>query len=449
MPPTTPPTSSEAGLSIASAARDAPDRVALVDDDGELTFAELLREVEARADTFAIEPGRRALIVPSPTRAGVLGVLALLERGAPIVLAHPRWTPVERADAIARTDPALVLEDDRVVERRDASARGQPGVIVFTSGSQGRPKAVELGPDALAAAARAHAAALLWEPEDRWLLAMPLAHVGGLSILTRALVARRTVVLGPPRFDPDGLREAIARHRVTLLSLVPTMLARLLPGPPPEALRAVLVGGAACPDPLLARARAEGWPVLPTYGLTEGCAQLCTQRLEDPRPSGVGPPLPGVELRVVDGAIEIRGASVMRGFLDDPTPWQPDGWYRTGDIGSLDVDGHLHVAGRADDRIVTGGENVDPSEVEAVLFAHPRVSEACVVGLPDPTWGQVVGAMVMGEIDESSLSRYSAEHLASFKRPRVWAFVDRLPVLPSGKIDRTEVRARLLERVGL
>jgi O-succinylbenzoic acid--CoA ligase len=434
-------------LRVVRAARETPDRVALADEHGTLTFAELARAVLERADALAIEPGRRVLIVPSPTRAGVLCVLALLERGAPTVLVHPRWTATERAAAIARTDPALVLEDDRVVERRSPDGPPQPpaepGVVVFTSGSRGRPKAVELSHDALAAAARAHAEILPWAPDDRWLLAMPLAHVGGLSILTRALLGRRAVVLGPPRFAPEGLRAAIARHRVTLLSLVPTMLARLLPGPPPPTLRAVLVGGAACPDALLARGREQGWPLLPTYGLTEGCAQLCTQRLDDPRPTGVGPPLPGVEVRVTDGEIEIRGPTLMRGFLDDPTPWQPGGWYRTGDIGRLDADGHLHVSGRADDRIVTGGENVDPCEVEATLAQHPAVEESCVVGLPDPTWGQVVGAMVSGDVDETCLIRYVADRLAPFKRPRRWAFVDGLPLLASGKVDRGAVARQL------
>lgn len=476
-------------LRASEAARAAPDRLALVDDAGALTWAQVADEVRrrgARLRAAGLAPGDRALVVPTPSREGALTLLSLLELGSELVLAHPRWTPSERAAAVARTEPRLVLEDGRIVSqipsgsagrpidgrgvdasggarrprspavaaprapegapRSDSPAVASPRVIVFTSGSTGRPKAVRIAGRALEAAAEAHARALPWRPEDRWLLAMPLAHVGGLSILTRALWARAAVAIGPSRFSPEGLVDAAARHRATLVSLVPTMLEDLLDAAlaPPPTVRAALLGGAACPPARLARGRAAGWPLLPTYGTSETCAQVCTQRLGDERPDGVGPPLPGVSVRVVDGEIQVAGPTVTDGLLDAPAPF--DGaWVRTGDRGLLDDEGHLHVRGRLDERIVSGGENVDPLEVEHALLAHPAVRAACVVGVPDERWGQRVAAAVVRRepVEPAELEDHLRARLAGFKRPRAWRIVDALPRTPSGKTDRAAVRAWL------
>ncbi|MCZ7685002.1 MAG: AMP-binding protein [Sandaracinaceae bacterium] len=269
-----------------------------------------------------------------------------------------------------------------------------PAVIVFTSGTSGVPKGVCLSRAALVAATEAHAAALPWMERDRWLLAMPLAHVGGLLVVLRCLAARRAVVLGPDRFEPRALLEAAARGEATLMSLVPTMLERLLPAPPPPSVRAVLLGGAACPPELLARGAPPAGRCSPTYGLSECTAQVCTQRLGGERARGVGPPLPGIEVRVREGVIEVRGPTRMDGYLDEP-PLAREEWVRTGDLGALDGEGLLLVFGRADDVIVTGGENVDPLAVEEALRAHPEVDAACVVGVDDVRWGQAVVALIV------------------------------------------------------
>lgn len=420
---------------LGQAARDAPATIALVDEEGELDYRALAGAVRARADRLRLDPtSEPALLTPELDRASVIAILARLELRAPIVLAHPRWSAEERARALERITPW---------PERPTS----PAVVVFTSGTSGRPKGVCLSRGALLAAARAHGEALPWAPDERWMLAMPLAHVGGLSVVLRCLAARRTIVLGPPRFDPDRLLDRARHHRVTLLSLVPTMLARLLPRSPPEGVRAVLLGGAACPRRLLEKGRAAGWPLLPTYGLSECCAQVCTQRLDDPRLDGVGPPLPGVEVRVRGGQIEVRGPTRMDGFLGEP-PLPPEAWYATGDAGRLDADGHLHVLGRLDERIVTGGENVDPLAVEEALRAHPLVCDACVVGVDDPEWGQRVAALIVRadeRLTDDALSEHLAARVASFARPRVCRFVDALPETGAGKIDRRAAR-RAFER---
>lgn len=434
-------------LDLAGAARDAGAKEAWIDGEGTLSFAELARAASAIAERWPpLAPGDRVVITPRLERESALAILALLERRATIALAHPRWSALERERVVERVRPRLVLDGAEVERERPAEPgdAGSAAVIVFTSGTSGTPKGVLLSRSALLAAAEAHAAALPWIERDRWLLAMPLAHVGGLGVILRCLSARRAVVLGPDRFDPRALLAAAAEHEATLLSLVPTMLERLLPSPPPPSVRAVLLGGAAATSELVARGRAHGWPLLPTYGLSECCAQVCTQRLDAPRPSGVGPPLPGIEVRIEGGIIEVRGPTRMDGYLGEP-PLAPDAWVRTGDLGFFDDEGHLHVLGRADDRIVTGGENVDPLVVEDALASHPEVRAACVVGVDDPHWGQRVTALVVPRDPArppsvDALREHLATRVAAFARPREWRFVDALPLTPNGKLDRRAAR---------
>ena len=413
----------------------------------------------------------------------VVALLALLEDGVSFVLIHPRWTRSERDRALATAGACLCFGSDGALARLPAAPAGVgvPGVgrgagIVFTSGTTCRPRGAVLGRAALRASARAHAQVMGWNDDDRWLLGLPAAHVGGLMIVVRCLQARRTLVVGGRRssgsFDPHETLRVVERDRVTLLSVVPTMLVRLLQEAwrPPSSLRAVLVGGAAAPVALMERARERGWPVFATYGLTEACSQVATERPGEP-PGGVGRPLPGVELRIAasdgsaaaaeaPGAIRIRGKVLFDGYLDPDRhldaegarlerPFDSDGWFDTGDLGVIGEDGRLRVTGRCSDRIVTGGENVDPAEVEAAVVEWPGVAAACVVGVEDEEWGERVGAVLvpatcfeaLGGL--AGLGRHLAERLAGFKRPRCWRVVDRLPVSSSGKLDR-DACARIL-----
>jgi O-succinylbenzoic acid--CoA ligase len=438
-------------LELARAAREAPDALAWIDDDGALDYRALAAEVARELDRWreaGLDPARdRVLMVPTLDRASVIALLALLELRVPIVLAHPRWSAEERAAIAARTAPAWTWVDGHLAAHRapGSTLAHRPAVVVFTSGTSGQPKGVCLSRAALLAACEAHSGALPFADGDRWLLAMPVAHVGGLSLVLRCLHARKAVVRGPSRFELEPVMAQLERHRVTLVSVVPTMLARLVERRPPPSIRAVLVGGAACPAELSARGRAAGWPLLPTYGLSECCAQVCTQRLDDPQPTGVGPPLPGVEMRVSEGGIEVRGPTRMDGFFGEP-PLPPEAWYPTGDAGRLDARGHLHVLGRLDDRIVTGGENVDPLAVEEALRAHPAVLDACVVGVDDPTWGQRVTALLVADapLDDEALRAHLGPRLARYAWPKDVRFVQALPLTAAGKLDRQAAR-RLLD----
>jgi O-succinylbenzoic acid--CoA ligase len=456
----------DGALSVRAAAAEAPGRLALLTADAALSYDAL-----ARAVTVAMRDLRhrgacsmpRAAVVAGRDLPTAVGLLALFELGVPVVLLHERAPAGECAALCQRTGATVV--DARAIGHAALAARSpgrddaplvpadaRPLAIVFTSGSSGQPRAVELGRRAFTASAAASAARLSWREQDRWLCALPLAHVGGLSILTRCLSARRTAVLDTGRFDPLRLAGILDTAQVTLLSLVPAMLRRLLDEAPtwrsPAQLRALLLGGAASDPALLSRARDRDLPLRVTYGMSETCSQVATQDTPTPLPPGcVGRPLPGIELAIDGGGrIRVRGPTLMNRYLPPAAPGiAADGWFETGDCGWLDADGRLHVTGRADDTIITGGENVHPAEVENVLAAHPGVREVCVIGLPDALWGQVVTAVVIprAELDPATLAAHCAVHLSPFKRPRRFHLGAELPRLPSGKVDRAGLRSKL------
>jgi o-succinylbenzoate---CoA ligase len=294
-------------------------------------------------------------------------------------------------------------------------------VVMHTSGTTAAPKPVELTYGNFAASAAASAENLGVEPDDRWLCAMPLFHVGGLSILTRA-AAYGTCAVVHERFDAQAMRASLESGEATLVSVVATMLRRLrevgLSRAP--ALRAALVGGGPVPRDLLDWASSIGVRAIETYGMTETCSQIATPHL-----------LPGVEVRTADdGELLVRGAMVAQGALAG------DGWLHTGDRGRVDEDGRLHVEGRIKDVIVSGGENVAAPEVEEALVAHPLVEDAAVVGRPDPEWGEAVVAYVVARdgVSDAELDAHCRTRLAGYKVPRAFERVEDLPRTASGKL---------------
>lgn len=457
-------------LSVFEAARDAPERVAIVAGTAMVTYRELARRVEDRlgelsvAGTLDAAGERPVALVMTPTLETIETLYALFAAGTPALLLHTRGTKNERTGLVERAggvfhppDAMRALPSVRRDERLDQE---RIAVIVPTSGTTGAPKLACLSHRALVRAAQASAKHLGDEPDDRWLAALPLAHVAGLSILTRALVSRRTVVLfdaeGPLFSRLDPLAAALTDHDVTLVSLVPSVLDRLIAEPvsfrPGPKLRAVLLGGAAAPRELLLRAHARHIPVLTTYGMTETCAQIATrpyaERFAPPSASDLaatGVPLPGVFVHAVGGVIEVRGPTLFSGYAGEPGSNPGAGWFRTSDRGHFDENGGLVVTGRTDDVVITGGENVDPLEVEAALVALPGVDAACVLGLPDPKFGQVVAALLVTSSTApktvESVRSALAPKLASYKLPRRVGVVGALPLLASGKTDRAGARA--------
>jgi O-succinylbenzoic acid--CoA ligase len=409
---------------LTAAARARPDHDAVAADGGSLTYAELDERASRRALQLAaagVGAGQRVRVTHPPG-------LAFAE----LLHALPRLGAVMEPEA--PTDPPTPSAAAGEAARTELRTRFDPGAVhtaIRTSGTTGVPKAVELTYANHAASALASAGALGVEPGDRWLCALPLHHVGGLNVLIRSVINRTTVVLHE-RFDADRVRATLEAGEVTLASLVPTMLARLRAAGlrhTPD-LRAIALGGGPIPAGLLEWASEAGIPVVPVYGMTETCSQVV---------AGIpGRPLPGVELEIgPDGEILVRGPMVAPGELAG------DGWLHTGDLGSIDTDGRLHVLGRLKELIVSGGENVAPLEVEQALLAHPAVVDAGVAGLPDPDWGEAVTAFVVlrQPAGAEELLAWCRERLAPFKVPKVVHEVELLPRNAGGKLLRDRLGA--------
>jgi O-succinylbenzoic acid--CoA ligase len=456
---------------LARAAASRPEHIALDTPAGSWSYARLHAAARSGACELAAGgagPGARvAIALPSGLHfAQALHACLLL--GAIAVPVDLRLAPEER-ERIAAGSEMLV---DRPLAKGSGrpSAWGRGGlppsavgrghdldavaVVIHTSGTTSVPRPVELTYANLLWSALGSAVALGLPREERWLCALPLSHVGGLSILLRSAIYSTTAVVHE-RFEADRALHSLQHERVTLVSLVATTLARLLDAglSHPPALRCALTGGGPVPAALVARAQAAGVPVSLTYGLTESCSQVTTTPLADLDPAAettaaggatIGSPHAGPPLfctRVLIGEDEeilVRGPTVA------PSAPGPDGWLHTGDLGSLDAGGRLQVTGRKADTIVSGGENVAPAEVEAVLEAHPLVLEAAVLGRPDPEWGEAVVAIVVpregAELKAADLRAHCASMLARFKVPKEFLITtEPLPRTRSGKLLRREL----------
>jgi O-succinylbenzoic acid--CoA ligase len=423
-----------------------PDHPAVVDVEGAITtYAELdalARDAAAVLAARGIEAGDRVALALPPGVPFLAALHATLALGAAAVPIDRRLKAAEREQHAAGA--ALVVSeplrrrgepDAPTRERLDPDA---PATIVHTSGTTATPKPVALTVGNWTWNALGSALALGLDPQDRWLCTLPLSHVGGLAILLRSAIYGTTVVLHE-RFETTAVLEAIERDRVTLASLVPTTLDRLLDAGlrAPNPLRVALIGGGPLPPVLAAQAQEAGIPTAQTYGMTETCSQVATSLPGEPETAGR--PLVGQRVRIADdGEILVAGPTVAPGAAD------ADGWFHTGDLGALDGRGRLRLTGRKADTIVTGGENVAPAEVEAALLAHPAVADAGVHGRPDPRWGEAVVATVVlhdgSQAEAEELRAHVASQLAGYKVPKEIAFAQRLPRTPSGKLLRRELR---------
>jgi len=422
---------------------------------GSYTLAGLLHGIAERAprlEAAGAEKGRIFPLVVEPDVEGVLSLLTLWHLGATPMPLNPRLTSRERLAA----EEAL----------GGTSAHGAQ-VVLWTSGTSGSPRGVALSFENLDASTVSVRSRLGLSSVDRWLATLSPAHVGGLALLLRAiLVGGYVVAYGPlstPEISelldsPDTLPLGV-NSPVSHVSLVPTQLHRLLEHRgdrgPASSVRCVLLGGAHVPPELLDRALSAGWPIALTYGMTEMSSQVATAppELTVRKPGCVGPPLGGVEVRIADdGEIRTRGATMSMGYVPaehgapDAGLADPEGWYHTGDLGRLDDDGDLWITGRRSDRIISGGVNVDATEVEDALREHPAVMDACVVGVPDIEWGEAVVAWVVpveGEFDLDEVEGWLRERLAGAKRPRRWVVETEVPINANGKVDRALVREML------
>ncbi|MDX2380170.1 MAG: AMP-binding protein [Acidimicrobiia bacterium] len=324
------------------------------------------------------------------------------------------WDAGDAAFPVDQRLPVSARDELCVAMRVGEEVESDDALVVATSGSTGTPKGVVLTRDAVAASAEATSERLAVAGDDHWLACLPLSHIGGLSVVTRALhTGTELTVL--PAFDPVAVREVGA----SLVSLVPTALGRI----DPTIFRTIVLGGSRPPADRPAN-------TVTTYGMTETGSGVVYD----------GRPLDGVEVRFADdGEIHLRGAMLLRTYRDGPSPVDADGWLATGDIGHLLDDGRLHVIGRAGDLIITGGENVWPEAAERSLLDHPAVAEVLVRGRPDDEWGQIVESLVVPAGDPptlESLRDHVKRHHPAFLAPRRLVLVAELPRTALGKLRR-------------
>ncbi len=423
------------------------DRVAALLPNG-LDFVELFHAVDALGAT----------LVPLNARLTVPELRFQLADAEPRILTQGTDAAGERArEAAARTGiPSVPIEALRSegAPALETTPEETPVALLYTSGTTGEPKGALLSRRAMAASARASSEHLGTGPEDRWLACLPLYHVGGLSLLVRSALDGSPLVVHE-RFDASAVAARLAAGDVSGISLVPTQLERLLDTTrdrtAPAPLRIVLLGGAPVSTALEARAAAAGYPIAPTYGLTEASSQVATRTPGSAR-SGLTP-LPGIALRILDeaghpcaaadvGEIAVHGATVMSGYWRrEPATCAVlrDGWLRAGDAGWLDAEGDLHVVDRRRDLIVSGGENVYPAEIERVLAGHPGVEEAAVRGVADAAFGERPVAWIVprGEgVDATGLIAHCRNELAGYKIPIRFHAVESLPRNALGKLLR-------------
>ncbi len=467
---------------LSEAARISPDRPALLFDEETISYRALERRTAAAAGRLremGIGEGDTVAVRSGSCVAWVALAHAIPRLGAILAPLNTHWTPQELRSHLARSRAKIIIADGELPEGVAARALAIAGIdaphaspvegareidpdrpqsLIFTSGTTGASKGAILTAGNHEAAARIAVRALGMTESDRWLAALPLFHIGGLNVLYRAALARAAVILRRG-FDPGEANRAIVEEGATIVSFVERMLRlaleRRVGRPYPRSLRAIVVGGGPVARELIASCP----QALASYGLTEACsmATLAPIGAGSEERASSGRVLPGIELRIVgdggailppgsEGRIELRGATVMRGYLDDPQATREalrDGWLVTNDIGEIDDRGFLRVSARREDLIISGGENIYPAEIEACLLAHPRIADAAVVGIADPDWGQRPLAVVVPRIPPPSvreISGFLGERLAAYKIPRV-VFASSLPYLPTGKPDRARLRS--------
>ncbi|WP_051472100.1 class I adenylate-forming enzyme family protein [Patulibacter minatonensis] len=435
-------------------ARRRPEHEALLD----VTYAELLRDTDLLARRLwaaGARPDAEVGVLLPPGRPFVTVLHALLRIGAVVVPLDPRL-PVAEVDrrlsrAVLRLDAAAVdglPGPDAAADLRDEHDLDAVAIVVHTSGTSGPAKPIPLTYGNWLWSALGSAATLGCPPGERWLCALPLNHVGGLSVLLRSAIAGTTAVVHGG-WDTERVLASLSGRLPeegpppTVVSVVPTTLRRLLDAglhrTDRMALRWVLLGGASIPGGMLEEAAEAGIPVAPTYGMSETTSQIATlgaplfcTRVAITAADGTPTTAPGVT-----GEVLVSGPTVSRAAVAD------DGLLHTGDLGVLDERGHLRIVGRSSDTIITGGENVLPLEVERVLETDPSVTEAAVFGRPDREWGERVCARVVPapgrEVDVAALRAAAGAQLLRHQVPREIEVVDDLPRTPSGKLLRRQL----------
>ena len=439
--------------------------------------------VAHRFHQLGVAPGDRILMSAPPSTELVIAHIAALRLGAIVVPVNTAYTVTEVEAVAAQGRPTLaIIDDPRRLPRSlrhlsvselatrtntgdtgvplDASITTDPAMLMFTSGTTGKPKGVVLSHGNILASAEALRIAWHWTPEDRLILSLPLFHMHGLGVgIHGTLLAGSSVVI-VPKFDVGGVLDEARDSSASLLFGVPTMWVRFAESSRVAELARLrlCVSGSAplAPDVFRALSQLGQQTILERYGMTETVMNVSNPYIGERRAGSVGLALPGVQVRLAGEAtpgsdevaseILLKGPNIMRTYWENPgataAAFDNEGWFLTGDIGTFDSDGYLSIVGRSKDLIITGGFNVYPREVEEALVLHPAVAECAVVGVADAQWGETVLAYVVASesVSEQTILEHAAVHLARFKQPRAVRFIDALPRNALGKVVKSELQ---------
>ena len=445
-----------------------PSKVALHFHGGSITYQELWTRIISTR--LAVKKGERVAWLGYNSPDMLVLLFALARRGAILVPLNWRLTAAEHRQVLADCTPKLLFcdADFRAHAARlgvplgdfdgeDSSSNGNDEddvLIVYTSGTTGKPKGAVLTQSALFWNGFNSIHAHDLSRADHVLSALPMFHVGGLNNQTLpALLAGATVTLHK-RFEPGAWLAEVAARRPTISLLVPAAMAAVIAHPAwPQtdltSLKLLNTGSMVVPDSLIRAFHARGVPVGQIYGATE-TAPIATLLLREDamrKPGSAGKPAPHCELKLVEGEIWVRGPALMRGYWPDYSGLTADGWFRTGDLARVDEDGFYWIVGRSKDVIISGGENIHPAELENVLADCPAIAEAAVVGIADPKWGEAACACVVlrdkASLNEAEILALFRDRLARYKHPRRVVFLDRLPRNAMGKVLRSELLHQL------
>ena len=456
-----------------------PNQIAIDDGNERLSFAELKKQVEVLVGKIDhLNPGSRVGILATNTLMSYKLALAIMCSGRTIVWLNWRLAGEELERQIKDSGLQLCLVENSLWRSgmtdpfKSYSAflitSADPGELIpvfksnwvasimYTSGTTGRPKGVLQTFGNHFYSAISSALNLGLSSADKWLCVAPIFHISGFSIIMRGLIYGMTVRL-VEKFRAEELERILANETVTIMSVVPFMLKKLIQQQNKtnthynSAFRCMLLGGGTIDRETLEACLQRSIPVVQCYGMTETCSQIVALRSADAllKLGSVGQPLFSTQLKLSkDGEILLKTPALTPGYLNLPDKLPSkmiDGWYRTGDIGHLDKEGYLYIDGRADEMLISGGENIFPQEVEQVYQRYPQINEVAVVGQNDSVWGQVPVAFVVSDrrLSPTKLINYGYEHLARYKVPQHYIFVSELPKNASGKIRRFMLREKL------
>ncbi len=444
----------------------------------------LINNTAAKYLSDGVKPKTRIGVISENSFEFVISVYALWRLNAVPVLMNIRLTEDELSRQIGFAECSILLKSerhssylpeylsqtlfveytDRTIDYQNETNGKDTAVILFTSGSSGKPKGVEITNSNLFESYLAITSEYSFTSEDMFLASLPFYHIGGFSIITRSILSGGTLII-PSSLKTNVIAESLQKNDPTVISLVPTMLKRLIDKKiqPNKNLRLAFVGGGPSDDALVITALNLGWPFVKVYGSTETSSMVSGingDKLRE-KPASGGKAFKNIEIKIFNdsheevesfevGEIAVKSKSIVKGYLKNPKLWNTkirNGYYLTGDWGYIDGEGYLFVVSRRTDLIISGGENIDPKEIEKALNSHPKVSEVIVFPVSDKEWGQIpVAAIVIDGSKKSSeqeIQEYLKDSLSSYKLPKKIFFMEKLPRTDLGKIDLTLLKRNL------